>query len=165
MKAIGSILTTASIIGLAAALMLAAPADVQAEHQWMNASGSVGYHLKRVDVDSLVLKVQDNHDNYVSNDGTWKVYWPAIFQDVIDYWSQSIDDPSTTNIYDVTNSQYGGDHLDLSVVNKGKTHIKSYNGYYGNTGWLGIAFISIGDFEGHIRSGEAYQPVDEVGIV
>jgi hypothetical protein len=33
---------------------------------------------------------------------------------------------------------------------------QSYNGYYGNTGWLGAAFISIRDFEGHLRSGEAY---------
>ena len=42
------------------------------------------------------------------------------------------------------------------MVNKGKPHIQSYNGYYGNTGWLGAAFISIRDFEGHLRLGEAY---------
>ena len=142
-----SVLTTAPVIALAAALTLAAPSDARAEHQWKNASGSVGYHWKRVDVDPLVLKVQDNHDVY--DDGLFYADWPAIFQDVIAAWSVSDYNPPTNN-------QYGGTHLDLSVVNKGKAHIQSYNGYYGNTGWLGLARISIRDFEGHIGSGEAY---------
>ncbi|MEE8141380.1 MAG: hypothetical protein V3T66_10785 [Alphaproteobacteria bacterium] len=144
-----SILTTAPAIGLAAALALGAPSDARAGHQWMSTSGSVGYHYKRVDVDPLVLKVKDNHDLYVFNDGTTTVDWPAILQDVIADWSESDDNPPT-------NGSYGGLYLDLSVVNKGKAHIQSYNGYYGDTRWLGVAFISIRDFEGHIRSGEVY---------
>ena len=142
------VLATAPVIGLAAALTVATPSDARAGHQWMSQSGSVGYHLKRVDVDPLVLRVQDNHDFYVGE--AYTVDWPAIFQTVIADWSES-DQISPTVI-----GGYGGLYLDLSAVNKGKTHIKSYNGYYGDTGWLGIAFISIGDFEGHIRSGEAY---------
>ena len=73
-----SVLTTLPVIGLAAALMLATPSDVRADHQWMSQSGSVGFHWKRVDVDPLVLRVKDNHDVYVSNDGTWVVDWPTI---------------------------------------------------------------------------------------
>ena len=72
-----SILTTLPVIGLAAALTLAAPSDIHAGHQWTNPSGSVGYHWKRVDVDPLVLRIQDNHDSYVSEN--YPVDWPAIF--------------------------------------------------------------------------------------
>ena len=144
------VLATAPVIGLAAALTLGAPSDARAEHQWTNASGTVGYHWKRVDVDPLILKVQDNHDSYdVYGDGTLIADWPSYFQDVITAWSVS-------DLLPPENGQYGGTHLDLTVVNKGKAHIQSYNGYYGNTGWLGIALISIRDFEGHIRSGEAH---------
>ena len=143
----GSVLTAAPVIGLAAALTFGAPSDVRAGHQWTNTTGTVGYHWKRVDVDPLVLKVKDNHDVY--DVGTFFVDWPTIFQNVIVDWSESDAIPPT-------NGSYGGLYLDLSVVNKGKPNIQSYNGYYGNTGWLGLASISIRDFEGHIRSGEAY---------
>lgn len=140
------VLTTAPVIALAVALTLGAPSDVRAGHQWISSSGSVGYHWKRVDVDPLVLKVRGNHDAY---DGIISVNWPTIFEDVVDSWSVSNANPPT-------NDQYGGLHLDLKVVNKGKADIQSYNGYYGDTGWLGLASISIRDFEGHLRAAEAY---------
>ena len=99
MKAIAltrSILTTLPVIGLAAALTLVAPSDARANHQWKNASG-VGYHWKRVDVDPLVLRIQDNHDFYVSENYT--VDWPAIFQTVIANWSESNQIPPTVGGY------------------------------------------------------------------
>ena len=98
----GSVLTAAPVIGLAAALMLGAPLDARAGHQWTNTIGTVGYHWKRVDADPLVLKVKDNHDVY--DVGGIIVYWPSIFQDVIADWSQSNNLPPT-------NDSYGGLHL------------------------------------------------------
>ncbi len=84
-----------------------------ADHQWSS------YHWKKDGTNVLHLTVGDNHTAAVPN-------WPALFADTAVDWNS-----------------FGGAYLSVSAVAGGSGDIESYNDNYGNTGWLGLASISV----------------------
>ncbi len=114
-------------------IALTAPA-AYANHQWSS------YHWERDGVDPLPLSVGDNHTVY--NEGPYTANWPAIFDDVIADWGPW--------------PGFGGAHLNVTDTGGGSGNIESYNDDYGNTGWLGVASISVPRGKNkHIRSGSS----------
>ena len=106
------LLRTAPAIALAAAVTLGVPTDARAtNHQW----GS--YHSKKDGVTVLELDLGDCH-----SPGGYG--WKGI-------WGLAVDDWNT----------YSGDYLYFNKVGCGAGDVNSYDDYYGNTGWLGIANI------------------------
>lgn len=87
--------------------------DLYASHQW----GS--YHWEKKNVDVLPVTIGDNHDATLAD-------WPNLFGDVAINWDF-----------------YSGLYLSVAVVPGGQGDIESFNDNYGDTGWLGIASISV----------------------
>jgi len=87
--------------------------DLYASHQW----GS--YHWEKKNVNELTLTIGDNHDVTLAD-------WPSLFTEVVSNWDL-----------------YSGPYLAVVGVSGGQGDIESYNDNYGDSGWLGIANISV----------------------
>jgi len=87
--------------------------DLYASHQWSS------YHWEKKNVTELTLTIGDNHDVTLAD-------WPFIFGDVVSNW-------------DI----YSGAYLSVVGVSGGQGDIESFNDNYGDTGWLGLASISV----------------------
>ena len=87
------------------------------------------YHWEKKDTAILTLSVGDNHT------GQW-----SSFLNYVGYsWNT-----------------FGGSYLAINVVPEGTGDIESYNGNYGNTGWLGLASIWVSRGKNkHIVRGES----------
>lgn len=108
--------------------MLLIPRVARADHQW----GS--YHWKRETSDPLILTIGDNHVPVSPAN------WSLILADVVANWDA-----------------FGGLYLGSQLVAGGQGDIESYNDNYGNTGWLGMARISVTRGRNkHIVAGEAF---------
>lgn len=95
------------------------------------------YHWYRSDDAELVLDIGDCHSP------TSRTNWSGLLSEVVANWN---------DIPNGGNSPYIG----FRKTNCGGADIKSYNDDYGNTGWLGLATLSIGKGKGyHIRSAES----------
>jgi len=87
--------------------------DLYASHQWAS------YHWERKNVNPLILTIGDNHDVTLAD-------WPFIFGEVVSNWNTD-----------------SGLYLSVVGVPGGQGDIESFNENYGDTGWLGLASISI----------------------
>lgn len=93
--------------------------DLYASHQW----GSYHWEKKNAVDNVLTLTIGDNHD-------VTSIDWPDLFDDVVANWDNDV-------------PGFGGSYLSVEVVNGGQGDIESFNDNYGNTGWLGLASISV----------------------
>ena len=98
---------------VAAAIAISAPVGALADHQWSS------YHWNRDGVDPLVLTIGDNHQNASGN-------WSDLLGKTIGDWAT-----------------FGGAYFKVMAGTPGASDIESYNDNYGDTGWLGIASISV----------------------
>lgn len=125
-------------VGLAALLAPAA----QANHQWSN------YHWNKDGVPVRDVTVGDNHNT----DGVPN--WPDLFDTVIGGFAVTVDvDGFYTDVYGWPD--YTGTYFSFSEAG-GSGDVESYNGDYGNNGWLGIASIWVSRGKNkHITRGES----------